>query len=204
MAFLQYVEYTIGTLLYRLRGYDAGVFHKSRAFSSHPTPTIPMTSPDCGASGAKLSDEYSKFGASRFPTLEWEKAGPEVKEWLLLVEDPDAPLRKPNVHGIYLFIPPHVTSITNEDLELANPNSSALEIKAGYRVGKNRRDVVYIPPRPPLGHGMHRYMFQLAGLSEKLKRDSVSAVPTKEEVESVIVGKVVGWGMWEATYEAHW
>lgn len=204
MNILQIIEFCLGRLLYRLRGYDAQLFTKSPAFVQHPHPTIPITSPGCGSTCAKLKHEYSKFGGGRFPNLEWEKAGPNVKEYLLLTEDPDAPLRKPNVHGIYCFIPPHVTSITNEDLEVVAENDGVKHIRAGYRVGKNRRDLVYIAPRPPLGHGPHRYLFELVALSQRLDPESIGEVPTKKEVEDAIVGKVVGWGTWQATYEQEW
>jgi phosphatidylethanolamine-binding protein (PEBP) family uncharacterized protein len=204
MTVLQVIEYCLGSLLYRLRAYDSQLFSKSPAFAQHPTPTIHITSPDCGETGATLKHDYSKFGGGRFPALEWEKAGPGIKEWLLLSEDPDAPLRKPNVHGIYCFIPPHVTSISNEDLEIATESDGIKQIKAGYRIGKNRTGVVYIAPRPPLGHGPHRYLFQLVGLSERLDPEKMSKVPTKKEVEDAIVGKVVGWGVWQATYEQKW
>jgi phosphatidylethanolamine-binding protein (PEBP) family uncharacterized protein len=204
MTILQTIEYCLGRLLYRLRGYDSQLLVKSPAFAQHSNPTIHITSPDCGETGATLKHTYSKFGGGRFPALEWEKAGPEIKEWLLLSEDPDAPLRKPNVHGIYCFIPSHMTSISDEDLEVVAESDGVKQIRAGYGVGKNRRDVVYIAPRPPLGHGPHRYLFQLVGLNQRLNRENMSKVPTKKEVENAIVGKVVAWGVWKATYEQTW
>lgn len=204
MSFLKVLEYCIGRLLYRLRGYDNLCFFNSRAFAQHAKPSMTITSTDCGTSGARLSNEYSKFGAGRFPTLTWEPLGPNVKEYLILTEDPDAPLRKPNVHGIYLCIPPTVTSITNDDLKITGEVDGVKTIQAGYRVGKNRRDVVYIPPRPPLGHGPHRYFFEIVALNERLDSRLISKVPTKKELEEVIAGKVVGWGLWEATYEHKW
>ena len=79
-----------------------------------------------------------------------------------------------------------------------------LILKSGYRVGKNRRSMVYIPPRPPLGHGPHRYFFELVALRERLHPESISPVPTKEELAEAIVGKVHSWGLWTATYESKW
>ncbi|KAF1849000.1 PEBP-like protein [Cucurbitaria berberidis CBS 394.84] len=204
MFLLKVLEYCIGRLLYRLRGYDELCFFRSRAFAQHAKPNITITSPDCGNSGAKLSNDFSKFGIGRFPSLQWERAGPDVKQYLILTEDPDAPLRKPNVHGIYLFIPPTVTSITNDDLKLVDDVDGVKTVQAGYRVGKNRRNAVYVLPRPPLGHGPHRYFFEVVALSECLDPGMISKVPTKDELEEAIVGKVVGWGLWEATYEQKW
>ncbi len=77
-------------------------------------------------------------------------------------------------------------------------------IASGWRVGKNRRDIVYIAPRPPMGHGPHRYLFELVALEEKLDPAKMSKVPDKKEVEKAIEGKVVAWGVWEASYESTW
>ncbi|OAL02853.1 PEBP-like protein [Phaeosphaeriaceae sp. SRC1lsM3a] len=204
MKTLQLIEFCIGRLLYRLRGYDAQLFCNSPAFAQHPRPTIFITSPCCGETGAKLKHAYSKFGGGRFPCVEWKKPGANVKEYLMLAEDPDAPTRKPNVHGIYCSIPPHVTLIMHEELEVVAKVDGAKQIRAGYRVGKNRRDMVYIAPRPPLGHGPHRYTFQLVALDHRLDAGSLSEIPTKKEVEDAVIGRVVAWGMWQATYETEW
>lgn len=123
---------------------------------------------------------------------------------MLLAEDPVAPLRKPNVHGIYQGIPAHVTSVTNEDLGVVAEADGVKQIRAGYRVGMNRRNVVYIAPRPPLGHGSHRYIFQLVALNQRIDPETLSKVPTKREVEEAVIGKVVAWGMWQATYAQKW
>ncbi|KAL2020562.1 hypothetical protein VTK56DRAFT_8150 [Thermocarpiscus australiensis] len=203
---LKFFEYILGRLLYRFRGYDRLCLFNSPAFLSLPKPSIRVTSPDCGESGARLSDKYAKFGGGRFPTLEWEPPSKElkVKEYLLVSEDPDAPFGKPNVHSIFLFIPPTVNTIGPADLEVVKEDAGVKTIRAGYRVGKNRRNTVYIPPRPPLGHGPHRYFFQLVALSEKLDPDKISPVPTKEEVQEAVKGKVAAWGMWEGVYEHRW
>jgi phosphatidylethanolamine-binding protein (PEBP) family uncharacterized protein len=203
---LQIIEYVLGRLLYQRRAYDCDLFYKSVAFRDHPKPTIPITSPDCGPTGARLAHEYSKFGSGRFPQLEWKASDipPFTKELLLLCEDPDAPLGHSNVHGIYAFIPPHVTSFGPKAIELVEKVDGINKIASDYRVGKNRRNVVYVAPRPPLGHGPHRYLFELVALREKLEPDKISAVPDKREIEKAIENKVAGWGLWEATYENVW
>jgi phosphatidylethanolamine-binding protein (PEBP) family uncharacterized protein len=204
MSFLlKYLEYGLGRLLYRRRGYDSQCLFNTAPFRAHANPTIPITSPDCGASVAKLTDEYSAFGAGKIPSLTWPVATSNIKEYLLLTEDPDAPLGHPNVHGIYCFIPATATSISPADLEVLREEDGVKIIRSGWRVGKNRRDVVYIPARPPRGHGPHRYYFVLVTLGERLDRGALSKVPTKEEVVEAIGEKVVSWGLWEATYESN-
>ncbi|KAF1970227.1 PEBP-like protein [Bimuria novae-zelandiae CBS 107.79] len=202
MWLLRMIEYCLGRLLYHRRGYDADCFFNSVAFKKHPKPTIPLESPDCGSSCAHLRDEYSAFGAGRIPSFTWPKASPKVKEYLFLAEDPDSPLGHANVHALYLGIPPTSTSLLPEDLELVKEEDGVKVIKSGWRVGKNRKGWVYIPARPPRGHGPHRYYFELVALSEKLDLERMSKVPTKEEVAGAIDGKMVEWGRWDATYES--
>lgn len=202
---LRPLEWTIAKLLYHRRGYDHDLFYKGPAFKSLAEPTFEVTSPDCGPTGAKVGVDYSQFGAGKVPQLTWPACAPEVKEFLIVSEDPDAPLGHSNVHGIYCFVPAGKTSFGPKDLELAGDDQNGMkQLTSGYRVGKNRRDVVYIAPRPPLGHGPHRYFFQIVALNEALNPEKLSAVPTKEELSRLVTGKVSGWGLWQATFEQEW
>lgn len=100
------VEVTLSWLLSSARGRDEKSFCRSPAFKDLPEPTIEITSIDCGAGSlaepAQFRKEHSHDGEGRFPGVQWQAprdiAG-RVKEWLLVVEDPDAPLPTPIVHG---------------------------------------------------------------------------------------------------------
>ncbi|KAE9369707.1 PEBP-like protein [Stipitochalara longipes BDJ] len=196
MGLPPFIEGTLGHLLSGQKGRDAKLFTNTPPFSAFPEPTIPITSPDCGASGSAMDKDYSQLGSERFPLLKWP-ANPEVKEWLVIVEDPDAPLPSPIVHGLYFGIEGGVTEFGGEAIV---PNG---EMKGkGFRVGKNRKGNVYLGPRPVLGHGVHRYMFDVVGLREGLV--GLSECPTKEEFVKSVEGKVVGWGRWMGTFERKW
>jgi len=196
MGLPPFIEGTLGTLLSSQKGRDAKLFTNTSSFSSFPTPTIPIISPDCGASGSAMDVEYSQLGAERFPLLKWP-ANPDIKEWLVIVEDPDAPLPSPIVHGLYVGIEGGVTEFGGEKVV---PNG---EMKgSGWKVGRNRKGTVYIGPRPVLGHGVHRYMFDVVGLKEKLQ--GLSDCPTKEECVKAVEGKIVAWGRWMGTFERKW
>lgn len=95
---MNYVEITASWLFSNAKGRDAKAFTKGPAFASHPEPTIQITSPDCGENGATLSPEYMFEGEGRFPELKWDSVE-GVKQWLLISEDPDAPLPTPICHG---------------------------------------------------------------------------------------------------------
>ncbi|RDW56972.1 hypothetical protein BP5796_13039 [Coleophoma crateriformis] len=203
---LKYVEYALGKLLISRRGYDDGLFSRTPAFRKCPEPTIQLSSLDCGPSYSRLSHDYSMFGKGLMPTLTWPEANENIREYLVIIEDVDAPFGgKPNVHGIYALIPPSTTSLSPHDLETVDTDVKGQHrLKSGFRVGKNRRNVVYIPCRPPLGHGPHRYFCELVALSEKLDPDTLSPVPTKEELAELVKGKVVAWGEWVGVYESDW
>ena len=82
--------------------------------------------------------------------------------------------------------------------------AGAHTLKGGFRYGKNRRGNIYIPPKPLLGHGPHRYFFTIIALREPINSSNLSELPTAEEVAAEIEGKVVGWGEWVGVYERNW
>lgn len=155
------VEVTLSWLLSSAKGRDEKSFYRSPAFKDLQEPTIEITSTECGAGSlaepAQLKKEHSHDGEGRFPGLRWETppavAG-RVKEWLLVVEDPDAPLPTPIVHGIFAGIDATNTKIEHSHLEVADVGKSA--VKGGFHYGVCRRPGVYLPPRPLMNHGPHR------------------------------------------------
>ena len=133
--------------------------------------------------------------------MKWTLPSPEVKQYLLIVEDPDAPFKEPGTHGLYYAIPATVTGISNADFEVVDAEAVQTKLKGPLKLGKNRRGTVYTGARPLLGHGPHRYFFELIALKEEVNEKGLSAVPTKEELAKAINGKVVGWGLWVGIYE---
>ena len=99
-----------------------------------------------------------RAGPGWFSTLNWPAAAPDVKEYLLISEDPDAPLPSPTIHGIYYGIPPSMIGVGEGDIGPAKPQGE-YKLKGVFKYGKNRRGTIYIPPRPLPCHGPHRYFF---------------------------------------------
>jgi phosphatidylethanolamine-binding protein (PEBP) family uncharacterized protein len=114
------------------------------------------------------------------------------------------PMGGPNVHGIYYSIPATTTAVSPREFEVVHEEETKKVLRSGFRYGKNRRSSVYIPPRPPVGHGPHRYFFELVALMEPLDPTGLSPLPTKEELSEVINGKVAGWGLWIGIFENKW
>jgi phosphatidylethanolamine-binding protein (PEBP) family uncharacterized protein len=204
MGILDYIEYGLARLLINYRGYDDQLFCKGPAFAEFPEPTFEIESPDCGPSNSTMTTKYSKFGEGRMPELKWPVAGPDIKEYLLISEDPDSPMGGPNVHGIYYSIPATTTAVSPREFEVVHEEETKKILRSGFRYGKNRRSSVYIPPRPPVGHGPHRYFFELVALKEPLDLAVLSPLPAKEELSEVIKGKVAGWGLWIGIFENKW
>ncbi len=205
MGLLPCIEGALGTLLQSQKGRDAKLFcgPATPAFASISEPTITVTSPDCGPSGSTFPIAYSAIGADQFPILQWDigSLGTEVKEYVVIVEDPDAPLPSPIVHGLYYAIAGDVKEFGGEAVNHTGP---VIDQGREFRVGKNRRGTVYSGPRPVLGHRVHRYMFDVIALKEKLGEAALSEVPTKEEVAKAMEGKIVGWGRWIGCFERKW
>ena len=205
MGLLDYVEYCLSWLFLNFKGRDAKLFTKGPAFADFPEPTITITSPDCGPSGSVMKPEYTQVGASRFPEFQWPTASAEVKEYILICEDPDAPLPTPIYHSLFYAIPPHTSKITASDIELVKVDGKGeASPKGGFRFVKNMRGKHYVGPKPLLGHGPHRYFYQLIALNEPLDLATLGEKVTKDQLAAAIMGKVVGWGNWVGSFERKW
>lgn len=200
-SILDYIEAFLGYLFSSFRGRDAGLFTKSPAFADHPVPTLEVHSPECGASTSSLLIHHTPFGENRFPELTWSVPSTmtePIREYLLVVEDPDAPLPTPIVHGVYYSIPTDKTHVSPADFE---KGSESKVLRGGFRYGKNRRGIVWMGARPIVNHGPHRYLFQVVALKEALDLGALSEIATPEELKEDLVGKVAGWGEWIGVYE---
>ncbi|KIW30511.1 uncharacterized protein PV07_06252 [Cladophialophora immunda] len=215
MGFFRYLEYFLARLLYSQKGRDAKLLTRSAVFAGAPQ-NVQITSPTLGGSPARLATEHSQFGSSRFPDLAWSldgdaaKGGGDVKEWLLICEDPDAPLPLVPNHGLYYAIPATKTSVGPEDFAVdsskpASPDEpEAKWLAGGFRLGKNLRGTLYSGPRPPVGHGEHRYFFQVVALKDSLDTKKMKPVATRDDVLREMQGKICGWGEWIGIFEQKW
>ena len=145
---LERMESSLGRLFYSFRARDAKLFTKSTPFATHPNPTIIVSSPECGSSSpSPLHTLHTPLGANQFPEIIWslppELSVDEVKEYLLVVEDPDAPLPSPVVHGIYYSIPPSKTTLSHQDFGPAMDKPKKNDLRGGFKHGQNRMKSVW-------------------------------------------------------------
>ncbi|KIX07003.1 uncharacterized protein Z518_04979 [Rhinocladiella mackenziei CBS 650.93] len=157
MGILKYIEYGLAQLLYNQKGRDSKLFTKGDLFKDIPQ-NIKVQSPELGPSGSYMKTEHTQFGASKFPQLTWSTTASNVKEYMLICEDPDAPLPF--------------------DIEIDGSKplpDGGKWLSGGFRLGKNLRGTIYSGSRPAAGHGEHRYFYQVVTLKEEVNVDKNEA-----------------------------
>jgi hypothetical protein len=100
-------------------------------------------------------------GDNLSPRLTWSQPPPETTDLLLVVEDIDAPIRKPAVHCLARIDPSRLGS----PLHLPPGALAGKDPAAGVRVLRSTVGRGYHGPEPIKGHGPHRYAFQLFAMS---------------------------------------
>jgi len=114
--------------------------------------------------GAAIPRRHTGDGEDLSPPLTWSGVPPEAVEFVLIVDDPDAPSREPWVHWVIYRINPNEHGLA----EAIHPKASP-PFPAGSLQGKNSwGSVGYRGPAPPSGHGIHRYFFRLYALDASL------------------------------------
>jgi Raf kinase inhibitor-like YbhB/YbcL family protein len=182
----------VGKALKGLRAGDRKLAWNDVALASAPE-GIGLASPSF-AQGAAIPRRHAGagVGANLSPALGWKNVPPQAVELVLIVEDPDAPLPSPIAHLIAYGLPPNIDGLPEGALA-ANADNVALALGRG---SFGRRG--YAGPRPFVGHGAHRYHFQIFALSEPLAFDSP---PDRRALLERMRGKVLSRGRLVGSYE---
>jgi len=131
--------------------------------------------------GGEIPRVYTCDGRDISPHVGWEDVPEGTKSFVLIMDDPDAPVGT-FTHWVVYDIP----SQTRELLE----NFPKVPEISGIKQGINDFGRVgYGGPCPPRGHGYHRYFFKVFALNV----ESLGLPPgsTRREVESKMKGKVL-------------
>ncbi|KAL4800276.1 phosphatidylethanolamine-binding protein [Aspergillus venezuelensis] len=179
----------------------AKLFTSSPAFNDHPFPTIAVECPELGASGTYIDNDHTSEGAGLIPALSWPAPTDDTVEYVLISEDPDAPIPESIIHGIYFRISRDKTGVQHPDFRINKKSWEPYMLRGGFKYGKNRQDTVYVPPTPYFGDGPHRYFFELIALNDSIDTDRMSSPATVQEIKREITGKVAGWGEWVGVFE---
>jgi Raf kinase inhibitor-like YbhB/YbcL family protein len=161
----------------KLRAGTAAITVRSLAFADHaPIPAL-----------------YTADGDGVSPPLEWTGVPGAAASLVLIVEDADSPTPQPLVHAIVADLPPGDGSLAEGaiDRDRAEGEDATIGRNSYLRAG-------WLPPDPPPGHGVHRYVFQLFALSAGPGFDST---PGRDAVMTVLQERAIASGILTGTYE---
>lgn len=131
-------------------------------------------------------------GPNTSPALAWTPPPAGTVELVLIVQDPDAPTRKPATHGLTIGIDPTLDGIPENGL--AHP-SRIPGLKHGRGAFGHRG---YAGPLPMRSHGPHRYVFQLFALDQRV---DLPDAYTLDDALQALAGHVIGRARLDGTYE---
>jgi Raf kinase inhibitor-like YbhB/YbcL family protein len=142
----------------------------------------------------RLADIHSAYHENISPPLEWTDV-PDVKAWAVIVEDPDAPREQPFLHWMIWNIEGGLTALPQ-----GLPNEPRPVTPQAAIQGRNDNGGYgWFGPRPPPGHGLHHYYFQVFALDDFLPMDADTPL---EALLNALKGHTIAKGEMAATYEA--
>ena len=145
------------------------------------------------ADHAPIPLRYTADGEGLSPPLYWEDEPDGVEEWALIVEDADSPTPQPFVHAIVTSVEGSVHSLDDGALGGGDGYSNLVPL------GQNSLlQTTWLPPDPPPGHGLHRYIFQIFALKGG---DSAPEGAGREALRDVIERRALASGWLVGTYE---
>lgn len=135
---------------------------------------------------------FTADGAGVSPPLHWSGVPPDAESLVLLVEDADAPTPQPLVHAIVVDLPAAQANLPEGALK------SPANEGTGLHTGLNSYlAAAWLPPDPPPGHGVHRYVFQLFALQPGT---AFADAPGREAVVEILRERAVASGCLIGTY----
>jgi Raf kinase inhibitor-like YbhB/YbcL family protein len=144
--------------------------------------------------GGRLPDRHSAYHDNISPPLRWTNV-PDVKAWAIVVEDPDAPRLYPFVHWMIWNIRGELNAIPE-----GIGASPQLITPQGAIQGKNDAGGYgWFGPRPPAGHGLHHYYFQVFALNDLIEMGPDTPL---KELLNALKARTLAKGEMVATYEA--
>jgi Raf kinase inhibitor-like YbhB/YbcL family protein len=158
---------------------------------SHVLDSMSLTSDSFPAGGTMPLRFAGKGVGDNFsPALRWSSPPAGTQELVLVMQDPDVPLRHPWVHLIAYGISAS-TAFIGEG-ELAQRNTQ-------FRFGRNTfAGGGYAGPRALPGHGPHHYVFQMFALNRTL---GFAKPPSLKELLHAMDGMVLARGRLDGVFE---
>jgi len=139
---------------------------------------------------------YTGYGDFTSPPLSWSGAPKGTREFVLTLENTDAPLERYSVHWLLYGIPATVTSLPATPK--GTPKDHPAPIQAARRGLNAMKWLGYLPPRPFANSGLQHFVFTLYAI------DSTLTLPdgaTGEQLLAAIKGHVLAEAKLIATFE---
>lgn len=144
--------------------------------------------------GHAIPTEHTEDGTDLSPSLTWTVPPKGTASFVLIMDDPDAPVEEPWVHWILANIPPTALSLPPGFHEKTTPDDAP----SGLVQGLNTWGTVgYRGPAPPRGHGVHHYHFKLYAVDGAL---AIAPGISKHELLETLSGHVLARGELVGTY----
>lgn len=155
--------------------------------------TLDLTSPDVEHEATMPVIHVAKRlgGQDVSPALTWTRVPEGTAQFLLVVEDPDAPTSAPFVHCVAL-LDSSLTGLPQGALDAKNPGAGVRVLRSGMGRG-------YRGPGPIKGHGPHRYVFQVFALGKPVPGASLDSAKPREVIAAA--GDVLARGRLDGFYE---
>lgn len=132
------------------------------------------------AAGSPIPSLYTCQGKDISPPLAWTGAPEKTRSFVLICDDPDAPLGTWD-HWVYYNIPPAVSSLPEGMSRMERPEQGGIHGRSSFG------DFGYGGPCPPWG--THRYFFRLYALDTMLNLESgVKKKGTLKAMEGHVLG----------------
>ncbi len=142
----------------------------------------------------RIADRFTAWRDNLSPPLSWTRAS-DAEAYALVLEDPDAPTAAPFIHWMIWNIPGDFTS-----LPPGLPARPHLDHPKGAVQGRNGKGGFgYFGPRPPPGHGVHHYHFELFALGKLLPSDPEIIL---SELQDMLKGETIAETERVGLYEA--
>ena len=143
--------------------------------------------------GGPLPRNYARDGRNLSPPISWTPGPPNVRGYVVIVQDPDAPGPQPFVHWLAYDIPRQMTSLAR-----GLHNMDTLTRPLGVEQGRNDHGGVgYTGPDVPPGAPGRHYHFQVFAVDRALRTPPGTDLAT---LERDMAGHVAARGELVATY----
>ena len=153
---------------------------------------VVVTSPAVDVEG-RLDPVHAHAGDDTSPALVWNMV-PDAQSWAVIVQDPDAPRTELPLHWAVWDLPAASTGLPQGIEKTARPATPQGAVQ-GMNV---RGEHGWAGPKPPPGHGLHRYHFQVFAVGKTLGLDPST---TLVELVGALKGTTVASGELIATFE---